>query len=195
VSVKPAVVFLVACGSSSPSAVAPPTTPATDTPAVAGSSMNAPEITQSPGVANGFVILWPRIPGYAKDEDSRKLAAGIQSAIEHLVSSVASDAPIDVRPEPERACSRQGCTALAISAVLLRHEGGCSVVATIQKPGPSEVKLVPWGGEMRLKQPTVPFREPPEGAVSVIDYEKCTNIIAALHGRDGEVINAIRASR
>lgn len=217
------VTLLAACGGSAPSPTTPttPPTPAeeprpdassstttattattsttttTQTPVTVNSSpsiMNAPEITKSPGVEGGIVLLWPRVPSASKDE-SRALAAAIQARLRVVVGRAHPGKPIDVRPEPERACGRQGCTAIAVGASLLRNGGGCAVVVTVAAPGNSPTTIIPWVGALTLKSSTVPFREPPETVIAVNDFENCGAVEGALGTREGEVEAAIRAGK
>lgn len=140
-------------------------------------------------------MLWPRIPGHAKDPESRALATKIQDRLRAIAARAYPGKPIDVRPEPERACGRQGCTAIAVGASLIRNAGGCAVIATVTAGGASPTTLVPWVGQLQLKQPTVPFREPPEPAIVVHDFESCAEVEAQLAAREAPVEAAIRAGK
>lgn len=164
-------------------------------PAPQPSVTNAPEITKSAGQAGGVVILWPRIPGHAKDADSRALAAKIQERLRVIAARAYPGKPIDVRPEPERVCGRQGCTAIAVGAALLRSGGGCAVIATVTAGGTSPTTVVPWVGQLELKSATVAFREPPEPAVVVHDFENCGKVEEVLGAREAAVETAVRAGK
>ena len=191
---------LAACGAPPAKAPAPTTAPptTTTTPAtppssevIAPSVGNAPEISRSVGVEGGVIILWPRISG-AKDATSRELAAQIQQHLVTLVARAAPGKPVDTRPEPERACSRQGCKAVSVGAVLLREGTACAVVAMISPGGPSSATLVPWAADITLRSPTSKFREAPEPAILVRDFSTCSTIVSELPGHDAEVEAAIR---
>src|SRR5258708_37593206 len=114
------------------------------------SSGDAPEIRRSVGVDGGVVVLWPRIPGSAKDPDARQIAAKIQKRLAAIVQRALPGRPIDVRPEPERVCRRSGCAALAVGAVLSKEGGGCAVTATVSAPGASPARLLAWVGIIQL---------------------------------------------
>jgi hypothetical protein len=180
-------------GASSPSspsgaALAAPTV-------VAHSSADAPEISRSSGTAGGIILLWPRIVGdrgAASDPDSRQIAARIQRRLSTIIGRALPGKPIDVRPEPERVCPRAGCAALAVGAVLSRSGGGCAVVAVVSDPGVSAGRLVAWAGNINLRHPTVPFRQPPEQEMSVEDYQSCGALDGDLGAHEGEVEAAVR---
>lgn len=180
-----------------PAAAAPAPTPAppSTTPAPQPSVSNAPEITRSAGVAGGVVVLWPRIPGHAKDPDARALAAKVQDRLRAIAARAYPGKPIDVRPEPERACGRQGCTAIAVGAALIRNAGGCAVIATVAAGGTSPTTIVPWVGQLEVKTASVPFREPPEPAIVIHDYESCGDVEQQLAAREAPVEAAIRAGK
>jgi hypothetical protein len=171
-------------------AAASPTAPATT---VAPSAGNAPEISRSVGVAGGVVLLWPRIPGLAKDPDSRQIAARIQKRLATIVQRALPGWPIDVRPEPERVCPRSGCTALAVGAVLSRSGNGCAITATVSATGASPARLIPWVGNMQLRNQMAPFRQPPEQEISVSDYQSCAAVDGDLATHEADVESGIRS--
>jgi hypothetical protein len=193
----------VACGSSTP----PPEEPNSavrpsgvylqpDSTATATSSNDAPEISRSAGVAGGIVVLWPRIvlPRGAEgpDAETRQVAGSIQRRLAELAKSAAGGRPIEVRPEPERVCPKQGCNAVAVGALLARAGGGCAVVAWTSAPGPSPAELVSWAGQIQLKATTVPFREAAEKFMSVADYAPCGTVLTEPPARDSDVTAAIQ---
>jgi hypothetical protein len=194
------VLGLASCGgSAAPPSTAPSTsepepaaTPATITPA---SAADAPEISRSVGVAGGVVILWPRVPKSSNDALGREIAGKVQDRLRALVAKARPGEAIDVRPEPERVCPRSGCTAIAVGAALMRHDQGCAVAVTISASGQSPATIVPWVGEVKLRAATVPFREPPEGAIEVLDYQRCDAVATSLGAREAEIESAIRAGR
>ena len=206
-----AIAALAACGGGTPSSTTTPTTPpnpdegpTTSPTPVTGTSptptvsptpsvQNAPEITKSPGVAGGVVILWPRVA--VKDAESQALAAKIQQRLRTIVAQALPGKPIDVRPEPERVCGKQGCTAIAVGASLMKSGGGCAVIATVSNAGQSPATMVPWIGAVNLKSPTVPFREPPESALQVVDFENCGKVEASLGNNEAQIEAALKAAR
>lgn len=193
----------VACGSSTP----PPDEPNSavqpsgvylqpDTTATATSSRDAPEISRSAGVAGGIVVLWPRIvlphgAGTA-DNETRQIAGSVQRRLVELAKSAAGGRPIEVRPEPERVCPKQGCNAVAVGALLARAGSGCAVVAWTSAPGPSPAELVSWAGQFQLKATTIPFRDPAENFVNVTDYVPCGTVLTEPPARDSDVTDAIQ---
>jgi hypothetical protein len=179
-------------------AAAAPSAPSTAEPAptlAARTSGDAPEISRSTGTAGGVIVLWPRIigdRGAAADPDSRQIAARIQRRLASIAAKALPGRPIDVRPEPERVCPRAGCSATAVGAVLSRSGSGCAVAALVSEPGTSPARIVPWGGRLSLRHPTVPFRQPPEQEMSVEDFQSCSAIDGDLGGHDAEVEAALK---
>jgi hypothetical protein len=170
-----------------PAASDPPTlgtTPVAPAEHCAQAQGDAPEISQSPGEEGGVIILWPRIVPGSEAEVSHQLAARLQSALRALVARTLPERPIDVRPEPERVCRRAGCLALRVGALLARRGDGCVVVAVVGGPGPSPARLVPWVGRVQLQSEQIPFREPPESHLTVLDFARCDDVLAELG--DGE---------
>lgn len=153
---------------------------------------DAPEISQSPGQEGGVVILWPRIVPGSEAEGSHQLAARLQSALRALVASTLPERPIDVRPEPERVCRRAGCLALRVGALLARRGDGCVVVAVVGGPGPSPARLIPWVGRVRLESEQIPFREPPESHLTVLDFARCDEVVSQLEDGEAAVAAALR---
>jgi hypothetical protein len=173
-----------------PTAAASPAAPATTTAATAG---DAPEISRSPGVEGGIVVLWPRIPG-AKDPDTRQIAARIQKRLSAIVRRALPGRQVDVRPEPERVCRRSGCTALAVGAVLSREGNGCAITATVSAPGASPARLIAWVGNVQLRNQMAPFRQPPEQEIAVTDYQSCGAVDADLAAHEADVEAGIRSA-
>jgi hypothetical protein len=197
-------VGLAGCGGSpaAPESKTPPAEPApvpTAGPTVqagpaAQSSANAPEISRSVGVEGGVVLLWPRVPG-ARDADSSRIALGIQRRLSTIIKRALPGRSVDVRPEPERVCPRSGCKAVAVGAVLSRSGNGCAVAALVSAPGESATRIVPWAGNMNLRSPTVPFRQPPEAVISVDDYQSCGALDGDLAAHEADVEAALRAAK
>ena len=99
-----------------------------------------------------------------------------------------------MRPEPERVCPRAGCRAVSVGALIIREGDGCLVVALIGRPGQYPLRLVPWVGEMRLKEEWVTFRETPESRVQIIDYAECGQVMSQLSERERYVLEAIQTA-
>ncbi len=214
----PVLLALLACNSSAqkpaedpepappPARAAPPpvvTTEYTPPPAVEATgtppSGDAPEISRSAGTEGGAVVLWPRIvqpQGAGKpDLDTLKAAARAQSRLAELARKVLGNVTVDVRPEPERVCPKQGCKALSIGILFAKAGTGCSVMALVSAPGASPQRIVPWSpGVVKLTRDSVGFREPAEGVVKVTDYGSCAKLPDELAARDSDVEAAIRSA-
>ncbi len=160
---------------------------------------DAPEISRSAGQAGGVVVLWPRIVlpqgSGGPDAATRGLAGKVQAHLAGLARATAASRPVDVRPEPERVCSREGCKAVAVGALLARAGGGCAVIVTVSAPGKSAATLVPASpGRIILSAPTVPFREPVERVVRIKDYASCDKLPADLGLKDADVKKALASA-
>jgi hypothetical protein len=70
--------------------------------------------------------------------------------------------------------------------------GGCSVVALVSGAGASPQRLVPWVGNVTLRETIVPFREAPEGRMQVVDMALCTQVVHELPRNEEEIARAIR---
>lgn len=150
---------------------------------------DGPEISRSLGKTGGVVVLWPRTP--EKAPASVEQLAKVQIALASVAESVITE--VDVRPAPERACPRtKGCRAASITAVVAATDGGCALVAMVSAPGKSSGTLVPWIGEFRLKETSVPFRESPESRVSVLDFGMCEEFDVALGEGREKLATALR---
>jgi hypothetical protein len=163
------------------------TAPSQPVPADRAASVDAPEISRSVGVEGGIVVLWPRVVG-PRGSPTRAVdqARQLQSRLVAIAGRVAPGRPVDVRPQPERVCPRSGCSALALGVVLAVSGQGCAAIALVSDPGQSPAELVPWGGQVRLKSNSVPFREPPELAVRITDYARCDSLLEALNDKSVE---------
>ncbi|MEO1267130.1 MAG: hypothetical protein AAFX99_03465 [Myxococcota bacterium] len=171
----------------------PPTTPTVNTTAAASSSLG-PRISRSLGQPGGFVVLWPRIIPSSGAEGQRALALQMQSHISTMVSRQAGGRPVDVRPEPERACPRaSGCQATTASVLLIHHTRGCVAVGMFTPPGTSNTRLVPLAGLLTLKSETVPFRSLPESQVVVHDFMPCDQVMREMMGREADIESALRS--
>lgn len=156
---------------------------------------DAPEISRSIGSENGIVVLWPRIvmsrSGPPKpDAETRAIAGKLQSRLAELTRRGAAGKTVEVRPEPERVCPRSGCKAVSVGLLLARSGKGCAAAALISGPGTAPARVVPWLAKVTTNRSSVPFREPPEAAVSVTDYVPCASMATAA-GSDEDVAKAL----
>src|SRR5690606_4525432 len=139
-----------------------------------------PRVSTSAGEAGGVVVLWPRVVPGQDAESFASEAELVQSRLVELSSGAFEGRPMDVRPSPQRVCPQDGCAGPSIGAMVLHQSRGCAVVALLGRPGDSEVRLVPWAGQVELKQSVVPFREPPESHVTVKEMVPCESLPVAL---------------
>jgi hypothetical protein len=137
-------------------------------------------------------VLWPRIIPSAEAAAARDVAARVQARAREAVAGVIGGRPIDVRPEGERVCPQGGCPGTNLGVLLLKSGGGCAAVALVGRPGRTPARLVPWAGQVELKGSEVPFRQPPEGLVRVVDMLPCDGIVDAMAKRMPEVQAALR---
>jgi hypothetical protein len=174
----------------------PVTTANNGTPVLPGAnSFDAPEISRTVGARGGVLVLWPRVAPRSEDPAIRALAATLQQRLRQLAERAVPGRTIDVRPEPERVCPRQGCEAMTVGASLFHTPaGGCTIVAIVSGAGASPQRLVPWVGDVTLRQQIVPFREPPESQITARDMERCTNAVGALAAHENDVVEAMRAA-
>jgi len=168
------------------------------TPAAAGeqstSAEDSPEISRSAGAAGGVTVLWPRVIERSPSGESTAIAAALQQRVRDLVAEALPGTTVDVRPEPERVCPQAGCLGVSVGVLLLREQDGCAALALVSRPGRSAATLVRWSGDVQLRGASVPFREPPENAVTVSDYTPCGELTGDLAPRDADVVEAIRAA-
>ncbi len=156
------------------------------------SAEDAPEISRSTGTAGGTLVFWPRVIPRTDDPAIQQAAASVQAQLVKLVHQARPDSSIDIRPEPERVCPRAGCESVTIGALLVHSETACVVVGLVAGPGKSPATLVPWGGGVDLKQPTVPFRDYAESHIVVRDFAKCSDLIGATGPRNPDMVRAIQ---
>jgi hypothetical protein len=137
---------------------------------------DAPEISRSAGAEGTVVVLWPRIVPKSDDAEVVALAEKIQSKLGSMATAAGAKS-LDKRPVPERVCPRpQGCVGPSLTAVVAMKGAACAVTVVVGPPGPSDLELLPLVGGVDLKQPTVPFREPPENALSIVEFAKCSDL-------------------
>ncbi|MCB9748701.1 MAG: hypothetical protein H6713_01715 [Myxococcales bacterium] len=151
-------------------------------------------VSRSVGVEGGVVVLWPRIIPRDIVPENRDLAAALQKHVRHVVEKNLPGRQIDFRPEPERVCPRQGCTSMSVGTLLSRHKQGCLVLALISRPGQAPVKIVPWAGDVKLKNDTVGFREYPEEQITVADYIPCSSLLSTMDKKEPQVAEALKAA-
>lgn len=159
---------------------------------------DAPEISRSLGTEGGAVVLWPRVvvPRSAgkPDADAMAIAGKVQTRLASIAERVLGGRLVDVRPDPERVCPKQGCKAASLGVLFTKAGGGCAVIALVSPPGASPARLVTWSpGEVQLKQASVPFRSPPEAVIAVKDYAACDKLPETLSAHDAEIEAAIRS--
>ena len=140
--------------------------------AVAFAGRDAPEISRTRGSARGIVVLWPRVVPETDDPMIHDLAVRMRDRLYAAAAKVVPYRRVDVRPEPERVCPRDGCRAPAVTVMIGHREGGCALVGLLQPPG--DVPAIPWsiGGEVELVEP-IAFRDPPERAIVVREFTPC----------------------
>jgi len=186
--------LLAGCGGSAP----PPDFADPDDPAYAAAQDRGttdPRVSTSGGEPGGYVVLWPRIIPSAGAEALGAQAAALQERLAAMATEAAAGRPVDVRPEPERVCPRDGCAAASVGAVLLHQGGSCAVVAVTARPGRAPAHLAAWAGRVDVLAATVPFREPPEERLRVGDLVPCRDLAAALDARAEEILREVRAVR
>jgi len=155
---------------------------------------DAPEISRSGGVRGGVVVFWPRIIPRAETDSSRGVATAIQKRLITLVDDAFPDRLVDIRPEPERVCPRQGCQSMTAGALLIRKKSSCVVIGLFGRWGKAPTMLVPWVGKVKLKTNVVPFREPPESQVTIVDWASCDQVETQLGDAKEPLVKALRAA-
>ncbi len=174
---------------------APPPTAAQsgDGPAVGGGS--DPRVSRSAGEPGGVVVLWPRIIPSDQANAMSTTAGLVQDRLKALAESTLPGRTIDVRPQPERTCPQQGCAAVALGVLIVRHGDGCAAVGFVMPPGTTEpTTLVPWFGGLSLKRSAIPFRAYPESEVTISDYGRCSDLPASLAEHEADVAKALKAA-
>lgn len=136
-----------------------------------------PEISRSRGTKGGIVVLWPRIWPHGDDAATRDVTVKVQQRLDALAKRAAGNRSIDVRPEPERSCPKEGCEATSVSAVIVVRDKACAAVAVVAGPGTSAGHILPWAGKVELTKETVAFRDAPEEQVKVKDYVPCATLL------------------
>lgn len=150
-----------------------------------------PRVSHSRGVEGGVVLLWPRVYPSEDTAALRPQAAALQARLLALARGSFPDRPVDVRPEPERVCPLEGCLGAAVGVLLVRVEGGCAAVLQVSAPGTSPARQMPWAGIMSVSL-EVPFREPPESYVQVVDFVPCGDLVETSREREAHVVLALQ---
>ena len=162
--------------------------------AIPAAAKDAPEISRSAGVRGGVLVFWPRIIPRSETASSRGVALAIQRRLITLVDETLPDRLVDIRPEPERVCPRTGCQSMTVGALVVRNKSSCVVIALFSRWGKAPAMLVPWVGEVKLKTNVVPFREPPESQVTIVDWAACDEVEAQLGTAKEALLKALRAA-
>jgi len=187
---------MLGCGSTPPPETEAPPADLTD-PAYA-QRFDEPtdrSISTSQGQEGGVVVLWPRIIPADEADGTRDLASTVQGRLRDLANRVYPSGDVDVRPEPERVCSRAGCSGASLGALILRRGEGCAVVGLVSRPGASPARLVQWAGDVILRANEVAFRDPPESQVSVRDFMRCENLAESLAEAEADIEAALRETQ
>ncbi len=169
----------------------PPTDGHDGAPKPAGKS-DGPHISRSVGEEGGVVVFWPRVIPKTEDAAITSLARDLQKELAGTVKATFTGKAVDVRPEPERVCPRDGCAAMTVGLLLTHIKGGCAVMALVSGPGKAPQKVVPWAGLVQLKRDEVPFREPPESDVTIKDAVPCADVMKALEEKKADVVAAMK---
>ena len=79
----------------------------------------------------------------------------------------------------------------SVGAVLIHHQQGCAVAALVAPGGVSPQQIVPWAGSVVPRIPQVPFREPAESFVTVMDFARCDRLSEPLQAGAAAVMAAM----
>ena len=137
---------------------------------------DAPEISRSTGEPGEIIVFWPRVVPRSSDPTVQAIAGQAQQQMVAALREAHPGVKLDVRPSPERVCPRAGCNAPTMGTLLVHQGDACVAVALLSGPGQSPAMLQPWAGAVRLKTPSVPFREPPESQVQITDFARCSEV-------------------
>ncbi len=187
------VVLVAGCGGAS----AEPQFADPDDPAYAASFEGDRDarISTSRGEPGGYVVLWPRVVPADADGALAGLAAAVQDRLVALAREAAAEHPVDVRPNPERVCPREGCLAASVGAALLHSGTGCALVLVTAPPGTGRAHLDAWVGGVDVLNANPPFRDPPEDHLRVQELVPCVDLAGSLDERSQEVSTSIRGVR
>ena len=162
-----------------------------DGPKPAG-ERDGPHISRSVGEEGGVIVFWPRVIPRTEDAATNALAGSLQKELAGLAKKTFAGKTIDVRPEPERVCPRDGCAAMTVGLLLTHVKGGCAVMALVSESGKASQRIVPWAGVVELKRDVVPFREPAESEVTIKDAVPCADVLKQLEEKKGDVVAAMK---
>ena len=165
--------------------------PLTLAPGAARAEGDAPEISRSAGKEGGVVLFWPRIVPRGTT-GATPLATALQARLKALVERAAPGRPIDVRPDPERVCPRDGCKSPTVGTLLVYKGTHCAVLGLFAAAGQSPTRIVPWVASVKLKAPSTPFREPPEAVVTISDWARCEDVVSNLAAGEAAIVEAIK---
>jgi hypothetical protein len=153
---------------------------------------DGPHISRSIGEEGGVVVFWPRVIPRTEDAALNALAGRLQKELAALAKEAFPGKPIDVRPEPERVCPRDGCAAMTVGAVLAHVGGGCVVAAVVSESGKAPQRIVPWVGRFDVKREEVPFREHPESEITIRDAMPCGDVGKSFGEKKADVVAQLR---
>jgi hypothetical protein len=169
--------------------------PADEPAEIEGANENdAPEISRGVGEEGGVVVLWPRVIPATEDAEIVALAGSLQQRLTEVARAAVPGGAIDTRPQPERVCPRSGCRAASLGAVLVHVDGGCVALGLVAEPGASPTRILAWAGDVKLGKTEVPFREPPESEVKIVDAVPCKDLGKALGDAPAELSDALAAA-
>lgn len=154
---------------------------------------DSPQISTSQGPKNGIVVMWPRVIPATEDPAILAIAQQLQDRTAAIASSAFPDLKQNVRPAPQRVCPQAGCKAVSFGSVLMHNGTGCAVGAWMASPGRSPARPVPWSPGVTAKVPTLPFREPVEGAFTITDFQRCDRVLEGLTLGDAQVTAELKA--
>ena len=146
-----------------------------------------PRVSRSAGEAGGVVVLFPRVMGLPDQE-----AAALQAHMVEVAQRVFPNRPLDIRPDPERVCPRDGCLGPSLGALLVTQNGTCAAIAVVGNPGRGEHALIRWSGRLTVRDRVIPFRDPPESHVTLQEATPCEGMGAELGVDDYAVEEALR---
>lgn len=158
--------------------------------ALAGNGRDGDEISRSRGPRRGVVVLWPRVVPPTDDPVVRDLADRMQDRLYAAAAKVVPYRRVDVRPEPERVCPREGCRVPAVSVTIGHREGGCAIVGQLQPPGATAPIIWTIAGEVEQVEP-LRFRDPPESALLVREFAPCRYAEATYE--ESVIVDGLRA--
>ena len=140
----------------------------------------ADAVSRHRGKKGGVTVLWPRVVPQTEDPQILAIAETLQGRLDGMAQASVDPKRVVVRPDPERVCPRAGCRSVSLGAVLGHQDGGCFAVGLVGLAEGGAVQLVPWGGRIKVRAPTQPFRKPPESSIAVTEFVPCDRLIESL---------------